>query len=93
MDEQRSPYSRHVLVCVNRRGDGQSCGPDGGEEILQALREEVNRTGAYRHCNVSQVRCLGHCLDGPTVMVWPEGLLLTRVGKKDIPGLIRRFLR
>lgn len=92
MDQSPVKYRRHIFVCVNERSKEQSCGPDGGKEILEALRSHINRNGLFHTYNISKVFCLGHCLQGPTVAVYPEGKIFTRVTKHDIKEIIEKFL-
>ena len=92
MDISPVKYERHLFVCVNEK-PGQCCGPAGGQEILDVLRAHVNARGLFHRFNVSKVSCFGHCLAGPTVAVYPEGVILTHVSPRDTEDIIRRFLR
>ncbi|MBI4021325.1 MAG: (2Fe-2S) ferredoxin domain-containing protein [Candidatus Aenigmarchaeota archaeon] len=84
---------RHLFVCINERtADRQSCGPDGGQAILQALRAHVNERGLFHQYNISKVTCLGHCLRGPALAIYPDGIILTRITPQDIPAIIERYL-
>jgi len=89
MEINRLPYEILVLVCVNdREPPAPSCGPNGGHEIRDLLREEVRRRGLAAQVRVSQVKCLGQCADGPNVMVLPKGTWFKRVTTADVPDII-----
>jgi len=90
--EERPGYERHVFVCINEKEEGRACCASKGMEILLALRKHVNENQLFHRFNVSKAKCLGHCKDGPTVAIYPEGGIFTHVSLEDVPGLIERFL-
>ncbi len=92
---QLSPrhYKRHLFVCVNEKDFGKECcGKKDSKEILQSLRDHVNQNGLTGTYNITKSLCLGHCLEGPTVAVYPEGKILTHVKKEDVKKIVDEFL-
>ncbi|PWW32090.1 (2Fe-2S) ferredoxin [Cytobacillus oceanisediminis] len=59
---------RHVLIC-----NGSSCMRKGGEEVTQAIRDEINRLNIDADIHTTRTRCNGRCKDACVVIVYPEG--------------------
>lgn len=73
MEAKRSPYLKHLYVCVNRRTDGRACcaGRD-SEQIREKLKEYVNAHGLKGKVRVSGSGCMDLCEQGANVMVYPD---------------------
>lgn len=59
---------RHVLIC-----NGSSCMRKGGEEVTQAIRDEINRLNIDAEIHTTRTRCNGRCKDACVVIVYPDG--------------------
>lgn len=59
---------RHVLIC-----NGSSCMRKGGEEVTQAIREEIKKQELDRQVHTTRTRCNGRCKDACVAIVYPEG--------------------
>lgn len=84
-------YKRHIFVCVNER-QGDCCAGKGSMEILMLLRDYINKNGLVSKYNVTKTKCLGHCEDGPTIAIYPDGNIYTHVTKEDVNEIIEKFL-
>ena len=87
---------RHLLVCTNHRGADSptaSCAVRGSETLLSGLKQAVKAAGLGDTVWVTKSGCLKHCSQGPTVMIWPENILLAGVAPADIPDLIAQCAR
>ena len=79
-----SPYlKKHVLVCV-----GKSCGPQGGEKVREALKEELRARDLRKLYRDGECTCMGLCRDGVNAVIWPEGTYLAGLEKADVPRLV-----
>lgn len=90
-----SRFTHHLLVCTNSRPSGgkPSCGPRGGTAVLQALQEELMRRPAlWSHVAITPCGCLGPCFDGPTVVVYPEGVWYAGVKATDAAAIIGQHI-
>ncbi|QYR19578.1 (2Fe-2S) ferredoxin domain-containing protein [Paenibacillus sp. sptzw28] len=58
----------HLLIC-----NGGSCMLSQGEEVTQAIREEIARCGADALIHTTRTRCNGRCEDACVVIHYPEG--------------------
>lgn len=64
-----SQTSHHVLIC-----NGGSCMRMQGEEVTQAIRDEITLLGADDQIHTTRTRCNGRCEDACVVIVYPEGI-------------------
>ncbi|RMH38653.1 MAG: (2Fe-2S) ferredoxin domain-containing protein [Deltaproteobacteria bacterium] len=90
-----SRYRRHFFVCQTRRAAGgrPSCGARGGADVLRALQDALAaHPDLWGTVQVTACGCLGPCFDGPTVVVYPEGVWYAPVRLEDIPELVARHL-
>ncbi|MBI4895816.1 MAG: (2Fe-2S) ferredoxin domain-containing protein [Candidatus Aenigmarchaeota archaeon] len=92
MEQVPVKYERHIFVCVNDRQEGDCCSNRGGLEISKALRDYVNKHGLFHRFNISKSRCLGHCSEGPTIAIYPDGKIFKNVSIKDIDKIINEYL-
>ena len=93
MEQLPIKYKRHIFVCVNDRADGsECCSQKDSEKILLKLRDHINKNGLTGIYNVSKSLCLGHCLNGPTIAVYPDGKILRKVSIDDVPKIINEYL-
>ncbi|OCA85197.1 (2Fe-2S) ferredoxin domain-containing protein [Pseudobacillus wudalianchiensis] len=63
-----SEMNHHVLIC-----NGSSCMRKGGEEVTQAIREEIKKRELDVRVHTTRTRCNGRCKDACVVIVYPEG--------------------
>ncbi|HVZ88548.1 MAG TPA: (2Fe-2S) ferredoxin domain-containing protein [Polyangia bacterium] len=86
---------RHFFVCENARpaGGKPSCGARGAAEIASALQEGLGRhPELWGRVAVTRTGCLGPCFEGPTVVVYPEGVWYVGVTPGDVPELVERHM-
>ncbi|HBI04390.1 MAG TPA: hypothetical protein DDY49_10240 [Paenibacillaceae bacterium] len=58
----------HLLIC-----NGGSCMRNGGEELTQAIREEITRLEGDVAVHTTRTKCNGRCQDACVVICYPEG--------------------
>jgi len=92
MEEVEVKYKRHIFVCLNKREDKENCFDRESEKILLKLRDHVNSKGLMHSFNISKSLCLGHCLNGPTVAIYPDGKILRKVTLEDVDKIIEEYL-
>jgi (2Fe-2S) ferredoxin len=74
----------HLLIC-----NGGSCMLRQGEEVTQAIRDEIASLKADKWIHTTRTRCNGRCADACVVIAYPEGIWY-----KDItPDLARELVR
>ena len=69
-------YIRHAFVCGHQRGEGAarpSCMNRGSLDLMRELKQRV-REGSDLNLRVQKSGCLDFCEQGPTCVVYPEGV-------------------
>jgi (2Fe-2S) ferredoxin len=74
----------HVLIC-----NGSSCMRKSGEEVTQAIREEITLLNIDTQIHTTRTRCNGRCKDACIVIMYPEG----RWFKEVTPELGRKIVQ
>jgi (2Fe-2S) ferredoxin len=78
--------SRHVLLCTTDEcGDGRTT----ARYLTRRLREEGL---ARRSVHLSEVDCLGVCVGGPTMVVYPDGTWYGDVTPENAERILRSHL-
>lgn len=74
----------HILIC-----NGSSCMRKGGEEVTQAIRDEISNLNLDGAIHTTRTRCNGRCKDACVVIVYPEGTWY----KEVIPAIGRQIVQ
>ena len=86
---------KHVFVCVQNRPPGHprpSCGQKSAAEVAEEFYWQLQQRQAFDRIQVSTTSCLGPCSEGPSVLVYPEGVMYARVGKADVATIFEEHL-
>jgi (2Fe-2S) ferredoxin len=86
---------RHVFVCEHERPPlgKPSCAARGGGEILAALQEGLGAHPAiWGRVAITPACCLGLCFEGPTMVVYPEGIWYVGVQRADVAEIVESHL-
>ena len=92
-----SYYERHVFFCVNDRGaeaDRPSCNQCGSALMRDYAKKKIKSLGlaGEGRIRVNQAGCLDRCEEGPTCVIYPEGVWYTYVDEQDIDEIIESHL-
>ena len=90
-------YERHIFFCVNDRGAGAerpSCSQCGSAEMRDYAKKRMKEMGltGQGKVRVNQAGCLDRCEEGPSCVVYPEGIWYTYVDEFDIDEIIESHL-
>jgi (2Fe-2S) ferredoxin len=88
-------FKHHVFVCENRRDPSDpkgSCAAKGSDAIRAALKEELAKRGLHKKIRANSAGCLDGCAEGPTVVVYPEGIWYGHVRPEDVPEIVESHL-
>jgi NADH:ubiquinone oxidoreductase subunit F (NADH-binding)/(2Fe-2S) ferredoxin len=80
-------YRSHVLVC-----GGTPCLLKGARTIRNLFQQEINRYQMADEIRVVETGCLGPCDEGPVVIIYPEGVMYSRLQPTDIPKIVEHHL-
>jgi (2Fe-2S) ferredoxin len=86
---------RHVFVCNQSRPPGHpkgSCTERGGVEVIQELAEQLTNRNLFGRIALTSTGCLGPCMDGPNMLVYPEGVMYCGVKKTDVAEIVEQHL-
>jgi (2Fe-2S) ferredoxin len=85
---------KHVFVCAQSRPPGHprgSCAEKGGGDVLNEFMNAQQARGLF-NIQITATGCMGPCLDGATVLVYPEGVMYGKVTKDDVAKIIDEHL-
>ena len=90
-----SYYQYHVFFCVNQRDDGSACCADhGAQRVRDYAKQRLKDLGQHQpgKVRINMAGCLGRCDEGPTIVVYPEGVWYTYVDEEDVDDIIEQHL-
>lgn len=81
------PYVKHLFVCTNQKKDGRVCCADKGSvAFFHHLKAKLKACDAPG-IRISQSGCLGHCQQGPCLVMYPEGVWSTSTTASDLDAI------
>lgn len=87
--------THHVLVCTTQRPPGNprgSCGEKASQELIPAFYEEMEKHNLFGQILITESSCLGPCLIGATVVVYPDSVWYKGVKPADIPEIMEEHI-
>ncbi|MGE0371262.1 MAG: ferredoxin [Gammaproteobacteria bacterium] len=88
-------YQRHLFFCTNRREDGRAaCGDHHAQDLRDYAKDRAKSLGLAvpGGVRVNSAGCLGRCAQGPTMVVYPEGVWYTYRSERDLDEIIEEHL-
>jgi (2Fe-2S) ferredoxin len=87
---------KHVFVCVQNRPLGHprpSCGQKNCAEVAEEFFWHLQERQLFDKVQITTTGCLGPCSEGPSVLVYPEGVMYGRVRKADVSEIFEQHLQ
>ena len=83
-----SPEAEHrILLC-----GGVPCTSLGCKKVKEALEQELESNGLKEQVPVKEVGCIGDCSLGPSLIVYPEGIIYYRLRPEDAATIVREHI-
>jgi (2Fe-2S) ferredoxin len=86
---------KHVFICLNSRPPGHpkgSCTERGAEGLVMEFGRLLEEREAWNAVKITRTSCLGPCELGPTVLVYPEGVMYVGVQTGDVEEIFDQHL-
>lgn len=86
---------KHVFVCVQSRPPGHprgSCGERASAKVMEAFLLEQQQRNLFEKVAITNTGCLGPCGGGPSVLVYPEGVMYGNVTVDDVKEIFESHL-
>lgn len=88
MQERVRPETEHrILIC-----GGIPCRSLGCRKVQEALDEELQQKGLAGQIPVDVIGCIGDCSQGPSIIVYPEGIVYQKLGPDDARTIVREHI-
>jgi len=81
------PYRLHVMICC-----GNKCEPDGSRELVSYMKSQVLKAG-LDDVRVNRAGCLGVCMQGPIMVVHPEGVWYCNLNQENVDRIIEEHFK
>lgn len=86
---------KHVFVCTMSRPTGHprsSCGEKSSAEVMEEFLMQIQQKELFTRFQITATGCMGPCSEGPTVLVYPEGVMYGNVKKEDVAVIVEEHL-
>ncbi len=86
---------KHVFVCNHGRPAGDpkgSCVERGSQNVIDAFAEVFEAQNLWKRFKLSTSSCLGTCEAGPSVLVYPDGVMYQKVQSADVRDIVEKHL-
>jgi (2Fe-2S) ferredoxin len=87
--------AKHVFICSQKRPVGHprgSCGQKGCAEVVDEFMKQWQARQLFTQVAVTPTGCLGPCNVGPSVVVYPEGVMYGNVTTADVNEIFEQHL-
>ena len=88
-------YQKHIFVCINEREEAakrQSCGKALGEEISARFKFLIKENKLKTKVRSQRSSCLDICEEGPTMVVYPEGIFYKNISVVDVDEIFESHI-
>lgn len=86
-------FKKHVFICTNDKdAPKKSCGSVHGNQLVDAFKEQLKEKGLLQEIRAQKSGCLDCCAQGPTMVVYPEGVFYGNVQLADVAEIVQKHL-
>ncbi len=86
---------KHVFICTQNRPQGHprgSCGAKGCVDVMNEFMNEIQARNLFEKIALTNTGCMGPCMFGTNVLVYPEGIMYGNITKADVKTIIDEHL-
>lgn len=86
---------KHVFVCTQQRPMGHprsSCSEKNCTAVMEEFLWQTQQREMFNTIQITATGCMGPCSNGPTVLVYPEGVMYGAVKKEDVSRIYDEHL-
>lgn len=90
-----SKPQKHVFVCTQNRPLGHprpACGQKGCAAVYEEFLWQLQQRNLFDKVQVTAAGCMGPCSEGPSVLVYPEGIMYRKLQKADVEAIFEKHL-
>jgi (2Fe-2S) ferredoxin len=90
-----STFTRHIFVCTNQRSPDDprgSCSKLGSEALHAHFKQEAKRLDLKDIVRANKAGGLDHCAQGPSVVIYPEGVWYQVKSEGDVTEIMERHV-
>lgn len=69
-----------------------SCAEKKTNEVFEEFLWQLQQRDAFNKVQITATGCMGPCSEGPTVLVYPEGVMYGGVKKEDVNQIFEEHL-
>jgi (2Fe-2S) ferredoxin len=80
-------YQYHAILCC-----GSKCGPEGDRSLLQYMKSKLLELG-MNGVRVNRAGCLGVCVQGPIMVVYPGGVWYCNLNRENADRIIEEHFK
>jgi (2Fe-2S) ferredoxin len=82
-------YSKHIFFCTNQRDEGKvCCASSSSTHFYNYAKEKIRFLKKDELIRVSQTGCLGQCIKGPVLVIYPEATWYAYKTEADLDEII-----
>ena len=86
---------KHVFVCTQSRPQGHprgSCAQFNSSAVMEAFLVAFQEHDLWGKHKVSASGCVGPCSHGPSVLIYPESTMYSKVSPEDVSEIVVKHL-
>ncbi|MBG9812779.1 cobalamin biosynthesis protein [Bacillus endophyticus] len=77
---------KHILIC-----SGKTCIKNGGEQVAEAIREEIKEMSLTKFIHTTKTLCNGQCKNGAITILYPDGIWYKEMNEDSGRKLIKEI--
>ena len=82
---EKNKLEAHLFICTNERKNDECCAGKGSVELRERVKKITKDKKEWNgRVRVNTAGCLGHCMEGITAVIYPQGKWMTHLTKDSV---------